>query len=110
MSLLKYGVYLHHLSLDEHYWTNRRCVQLEKRLKTLVDSHVRNLLCAVTQYADHAGVLDDGIMDAVMGITYTLPTSKMLSDAKTYITLNTFHENFLSFAFEFFDGYNNMYV
>ena len=76
-------------------------------MTTLVDSHVRNLLCAVTQYADHAGVeLQQGMMDSVMAITYTSPTSMNWTDISAFITLNSFETDFLSFALEFFEAYN----
>ena len=80
-------------------------------MTTLVDSYVRNLLCAVTQYAAHAGVdLESGMMESVMEITYTAPSNIMWSDIDAFVTLNSLETNFLSFAVEFFEGYNDMYV
>ena len=78
-------------------------------MTTLVDSHVRSLLCAIIQYAAHAGVeLESGMMDVVMDITYTVPGTIMWSDIDAFITLNSFDEDYLSFAVEFFEGYNDI--
>ena len=96
-------MYIHHAKLNEKEVAPPNLVS---EMMSLVDSHVRNLLCAVSQYAAHAGVeLAAGMMDSVMDITYS-PASPQWRDPSAFILLNTFQTDFLAFSFEFFDEYS----
>ena len=112
-NLLHYCIYLNHILLDEHHWSSFRGNALEPELSSLVDTHVRNLLCAIMQYAVHAGVkLEPAMMDSahVLRIAYTTPDNIMLSDSCGFVTVNSFETDFLAFAEAFFHGYNERYV
>ena len=75
-------------------------------MTSLVDMHVRNLLCAVKQYAEHIGVdLDAKQEEAIMSLVFTVPEKIMWTDIMGFITLNNFDQDFLSFLKEFFNAY-----
>ena len=110
-NLLHYCVYLHHIRLDEHHWSSFRGNALEPELSSLVDTHMHNLLCAIMQYAAHAGVkLEYGMMDSVLRIAYTTPDSIMQSDSCGFVIVNSFETDFLAFAEAFFQDDNCIYV
>ena len=109
-NILKYSVYFDHIRRNEEYWAGgqgrprRRKVTYEKEAAALHRDYMQPTLCEIKRYAENNDVSlpRDFIHDEVDSIEYSEPESKLHSDCKFYVILNSFETDFLPFARTFF--------